>query len=431
MNNDRFSHGLWEATAPVAPYTAPLAEDITVDVAVIGAGYTGLSAALHLKQGGANVAVLEAEEIGYGGSGRNVGLVNAGMWVMPDDLPKELGHAYGEKLLKTLGDAPSLVFQLVNKYGIDCMAIKNGTLHCAVGEAGYKEVKNRFQQWKVRGAPVYLLDAEETAKRTGSTTYSGALLDMRAGTIQPLAYARGLAYAVVGEGTPIYRKTAVTAVKDVDGTTWQLTTSTGYTVKAKWVVVATNAFTNMNGVWQDIRRELIHLPYFNLATAPLPEKLREQILPGLEGVWDTKQVLSSYRYGADGRLVFGSVGALADAGLKIHSDWGKRELLRLFPQLKNVKFNYEWYGWIGMTTNALPRFHELARNTVAFCGYNGRGIAPGTVLGKSLAQLILGNITQADLPLPVTMPHAPNFRSIREAYINVGSQIVHAAGARF
>lgn len=431
MNNDRFTHGLWETSALVAPHTMPLGEDIQVDVAVIGGGYTGLSAALHLHQGGAKVAVLEAEEIGFGGSGRNVGLVNAGMWVMPDDLPKELGDVYGERLLNTLGNAPSLVFDLVNKYGIDCMAIKNGTLHCAVGESGYKEIKDRFQQWKVRGASVFLLDAKETAKRTGTTAYTGALLDMRAGTIQPLSYARGLAQAVIAEGTPIYTKSAISEVKDLGGSAWQLKTKTGHTVTAKWAVVATNAFTNMNGLWQDIRRELIHLPYFNLATEPLPLHIREQILPGLEGAWDTKQVLSSYRYGADGRLVFGSVGALADTGLKIHENWGKRELLRLFPQLEQVKFDSEWYGWIGMTTNALPRFHELARNTVAFCGYNGRGIAPGTVLGKELSQLILGKITQDELSLPVSVPQEPRFRSAREAYINVGSQIAHAAGARF
>lgn len=431
MNDDRFTHGLWEASAPAAPHTTALTEDIQVDVAVIGGGYTGLSAALHLQQGGAKVAIVEAQEIGFGGSGRNVGLVNAGMWVMPDDLPKELGDVYGERLLNTLGNAPSLVFELVNKYGIDCMAIKNGTLHCAVGESGFKEIKDRFQQWKLRGAPVYLLDAEETAKRTGSKAYTGSLLDMRAGTIQPLAYARGLAHVVIAEGTPIYTQSAVTEVKDLGGSAWQLKTQNGHTVTAKWVVVATESFTNMNGLWQGIRRELIHLPYFNLATEPLPRHIREQILPGLEGVWDTKEVLSSYRYGADGRLVFGSVGALADAGLKIHENWGKRELLRLFPQLKQVKFDYEWYGWIGMTNNALPRFHELARNTIAFCGYNGRGIAPGTVLGKELAKLILGQVSKEDLPLPATTIQEPNFRGVREAYINVGSQIAHAVGARF
>lgn len=430
MNNDRYTHGLWEASAKNKPTTAPLNTNIEVDVAVVGAGYTGLSSALHLALGGAKVAVLEAEEVGFGGSGRNVGLVNAGMWVMPSDLPGELGDVYGERLLNSLGNGPSLVFDLIDRYGIDCMAVKNGTLHCAVGATGLKEITDRMQQWKARGAPVFLLDAKETAKRVGTEAYTGSLLDMRAGTIQPLSYAYGLAHATLDAGVNIYSKSRVEKAED-HGDYWILSTSNGATVKAKWVIVATESFTNMHGAWSAIRQELIHLPYFNLSTEPLPHHIRKEILPGLEGVWDTREVLSSYRYGADGRLVFGSVGALQSTGRSIHENWGKRELLRLFPQLKQVKFDYEWYGWIGMTKNALPKFHRLARNTISFSGYNGRGISPGTVLGRELAQLILGQITEDQLSLPDSAVEAPSFRGLREAYINVGSQIAHIAGARF
>ncbi|HEU0150191.1 MAG TPA: FAD-dependent oxidoreductase, partial [Bradyrhizobium sp.] len=112
MENDPRSHGLWERSAPPPPAAGPLGDDVTADVVVVGAGFTGLSAALHLAQGGASVAVVEAVDIGYGGSGRNVGLVNAGMWVMPDDLPRALGPVYGQRLLELLGDAPKLVFDL-------------------------------------------------------------------------------------------------------------------------------------------------------------------------------------------------------------------------------------------------------------------------------------------------------------------------------
>jgi len=150
MKDDPRSHGLWEQTAPPPPPTSLLDGEVKVDVAVIGAGFTGLSAALHLAEGGAKVAVLEAAEIGFGGSGRNVGLVNAGMWVMPDELPAVLGDAYGARLLDLLGNAPSVVFELIERHGIACEAVRQGTLHCAVGDDGLAELKERARQWQAR-----------------------------------------------------------------------------------------------------------------------------------------------------------------------------------------------------------------------------------------------------------------------------------------
>jgi glycine/D-amino acid oxidase-like deaminating enzyme len=400
--------------------------DTTADVVVIGAGFTGLSAALHLVEAGASVVVLEGVEIGFGGSGRNVGLVNAGMWVMPDDLPGELGDVYGTRLLQLLGDAPRLVFDLVEKHAISCEIERNGTLHCAVGAKGLAELQERARQWQVRGAPVHLLDAVETARKVGTKAYTGSLLDLRAGTIQPLAYARGLATAAIKAGAQIFTSSPVVEAQEFDSG-WLVRTAGG-SVRAKWVIVATNAYTTK--VWPQIRAELVHLPYFNLATKPLGDNLRQTILPERQGVWDTREILSSFRFDQQGRLVFGSVGALRGPGRTIHPNWGRRALRKLFPQLDGVEFEYEWYGSIGMTSNSLPRFHKLARNVVSFSGYNGRGIAPGTIFGRTLAQLILTNVSEADLPLPLTDPEPVKYRAIREAYYEVGAQIAHAATDR-
>ena len=427
MQGDPRSHGLWERSAPPPPATSPLAGEIEVDVAVVGAGFTGCSAALHLAEGGASVAVLEGAEIGFGGSGRNVGLVNAGMWVMPQDLPAALGQPHGERLLDLLGNAPAAVFELVERHGIACEPERQGTLHCAVGRAGLRELEERARQWQARGAPVELLDAAATAQRVGTTAYAGALLDRRAGTIQPLAYARGLAGAAIAAGVAIHTGSPVLAAEE-EGSTWRLRTPGG-AVRSRWVVVATNAYTS--GVWPALRQELVHLPYFNLATAPLGDNLRRSILPERQGVWDTREVLSSFRMDQQGRLVFGSVGALRGTGLTIHRDWGRRALQKLFPQLGPVAFETEWYGSIGMTENNLPRFHRLGRNLVSISGYNGRGIAPGTVFGRCLAQLVLGRISEAELPLPVTDPVPARRRALQEAWYEVGAQLAHLAGARF
>jgi glycine/D-amino acid oxidase-like deaminating enzyme len=429
MNSDPRSHGLWEASAPTAPATRSLADAISVDVAIVGAGFTGLSAALHLQGKGASCAVIEAAEIGFGGSGRNVGLVNAGMWVMPSALPGELGELHGQRLLTQLGNGPDLVYELIERYGIDCEAVRNGTLHCAVGPAGLKSIEQRAREWQAYGAPVSLLSAEETARRIGTRRYRGSLLDMRAGTVQPLAYARGLAHAAIADGARIYSRTRVVEAEDL-GSHWRLHTDGGGTVQAKWVVVATNAYTDTAGSWACLRTELVHLPYFNMATTPLAAKVLETILPGREGAWDTPDVLTSFRLDARGRLVLGSVGALRGMGLAIHRDWGRRALVRLFPQLKGIGFEYEWYGWIGMTDNALPRFHRLARNTVSFSGYNGRGIATGTTFGRELARLITEEISEADLALPVTTPAPTALRSVKEGCYEMGARIAHLFGAR-
>jgi glycine/D-amino acid oxidase-like deaminating enzyme len=349
------------------------------------------------------------------------------MWVMPKELPDVLGETYGERLLDLLGDAPLLVRELVEKHGIPCEIEKNGTLHCAVGEKGLAEIRERCEQWSARGAPVRVLDADETASYIGSTAYSGALLDSRAGTIQPLAYVRGLAGAAQKAGVRLHTASPVNETGR-NGAKWVVKTPEG-SVTAKWIVVATEAYST--GPWQIIREEQVYLPYFNFATRPLSDNLQKSILPGRQGCWDTKEILSSFRMDKAGRLVFGSVGALRGTGAAIHRAWAKRSLKRLFPQLGDAEFECEWYGQIGMTDNAVPRFHKFAENVVGFSGYNGRGIAPGTAFGKVIAQHILGEIAEADLPLPVTEPKAQALRAVKEAYYEAGAQIAHFAGERF
>ncbi len=367
---------------------------------------------------------MEAVEIGFGGAGRNVGLVNAGMWVLPRKMLKVLGADYGERALALLGAAPAAVWETIEKYKIDCDPIHNGTLHCAVGRAGLAEIEERARQWGERGAPVKAIDGREAAARIGSDAYAGALIDMRAGTIQPLSYARGLARAAIAAGAAIHTRSPVRAAERRGGK-WILTAGEG-TVVADWVAVATDAYGG--APWPQGRREQIRLPYFNFATPPLDADLQAAILPGREGCWDTRTILSSFRFDRAGRLVFGSVGALRGPGLAVHRAWAKRALKKIFPRVGEVRFEAQWYGMIGMTKDAVPRFHRLADNVVTFCGYNGRGIGPGTVFGRVLADHIGGRIAEKDLPLPVTAPDAPALSSLREAYYEAGAQFAHAVG---
>ena len=271
MQNNPLSHGLWEASAPPAPPSSPLVGEVAADVVIVGCGYTGLSAALRLAEAGARVVALEAVEVGFGGAGRNVGLVNAGMWVMPREFPKALGPDYGARALDFLGAAPAAVWETIARHAIACDPVPNGTLHCAVGAAGVKELEERAEQWGERGAPVRLLSREETQARVGSAAYEGALLDMRAGTIQPLAYARGLAQVVIAAGAAIHTRSPVRAAERT-GAKWTLHAGGGKVI-ADHVIVATDAYGE-GSPWPQPRRAQVRMPYFNFATAPLSPDLR-------------------------------------------------------------------------------------------------------------------------------------------------------------
>jgi glycine/D-amino acid oxidase-like deaminating enzyme len=424
MHDDR---GLWARTTPPPPAAPRLAEAVRADVAVVGAGYTGLSAALHLAEAGADVVVLEAADIGFGGSGRNVGLVNAGLWLPPDDVVRTLGPQHGERILALLGDAPDLVFDLIGRHAIDCEATRTGSLHCAVGQRGLTQLERRAAQWEARGAPLRLLGRAEAEAKTGSAAFEGALLDLRAGTIQPLAYAHGLAKAAAGAGARLFAQSPVVTAQRRDSR-WAVHTSAGV-VSADWIVVATNAYTQ--GPWPEIGAELIRLPYFNVATPPLSDNLLRVILPERQGAWDTRQVLSSFRLDAAGRLIFGSFGALDGAGTAIHRAYGERALARIFPALGEVTFESAWHGMIGMTRDGVPRLHMLAPQAIGFSGYNGRGIAPGTAFGRVLADHIGGKMSERDLPLPFTPPRPQRLRALRETAYRIGAALAHVAGARF
>jgi glycine/D-amino acid oxidase-like deaminating enzyme len=164
MLGDPRSRGLWEATAPKRQRPErSIGRFCLADVVVVGGGYTGMSCALHLAEAGRRVVLLESREIGFGGAGRNVGLINAGLWLMPDDLVHTLGPVYGGRLLQRLGD--SVVMALIDRHRIECELERTGALHCAVGRACLNEIKERETQWQRRRAPVRALDADETARR--------------------------------------------------------------------------------------------------------------------------------------------------------------------------------------------------------------------------------------------------------------------------
>jgi glycine/D-amino acid oxidase-like deaminating enzyme len=412
---------LWSDTATDRNDYPQLCEAITVDVIVIGGGFTGVSAAYHLAAGGASVALLEARTIGFGGSGRNVGLVNAGLWTPPDDVEKTLGKTTGGRLNALLASGPSAVFDLIEKHQIRCEATRQGTLHCAHSAAGLRDLENRFAQQDARGAPVKLLDAMETKRRTGSAAYCGALWDGRAGTIQPLAYVQGLARAAEGQSAQIFEGTsALSMIEAADG--WTIRTEQGQ-VRAARLIQATNAYGT--GAADD--NAIIPAHFFQLATPPLPDDLRQSILSGGEGCWDTALIMSSFRLDRAGRMIFGALGNLDGFGGALHRGWAARKLVKLFPQLVGIPFEQECTGRIAMTGTHLPRIERRGRTGISIFGYSGRGISPGTLFGRAASEWALGT---GELPLPIHDAQSEPYAAAKGLYYETGAALTHFTNGR-
>lgn len=394
---------LWDATAEEPEPGGAELSDALLDVAIVGGGFTGLSTALHAAQKGLSAHVLEANHVGFGGSGRNVGLVNAAVWLPPAQVREKLGATYGERFLRRFSDGPKMVFDLIEKHQIRCEVTKTGTIHAAHGPTGWEDLKARHVEWQRMGEPVDLLGADEVAGMIGTRAFHGGLLDHRAGTINPMGYCRGLARAATAAGAKITTGTLVERLER-DGEIWHVHTPGGL-VRARAVVLGTNAYTD--DLWPGLRSVFTMIHYLQFATKPLgPEAAH--ILPGRQGVWDTGQIMFNVRRDAQDRLLVGTMGRVIGTHVRgVTKRWAEKRIARIFPELGTVQFDEAWHGQIAMTPDHLPRVHQLAPGLWTAIGYNGRGITTGTLFGSAMADLLTG-MDPADLPLPMTdMAAAP------------------------
>ena len=388
---------LWSVTAPPGPQCAQLSVPASAQVAVIGAGYTGLCAALHLAEAGRDVVVLESRNVGDCASGLNGGQVIPGVKHDPDALEALFGAAAGARLIDTVASGPDQVFDLIARLGIPCDATRTGWIQPATSAAALQQQAERCEQWQRRGAAVEVLSQEQVTRLTGSARYCGGLFDRRGGTVQPLSYVRGLAHATLAAGARLFTGTpALKLARAGDG--FHIETPRG-SVSAAQVIVATNAYTS--SITGALRRSVVRVPSFQVATQPIPAALRSAILPGGQAASDTWRLLRYFRVDASGRLVMGTRGTFAAAPTTHTVRHHYRAVAQIYPQLAQLGFEYHWGGFVAMTPDHLPHLHELAPGLTAGLGYNGRGVAMATVMGHLLARWALGS-APAELGFPVT-----------------------------
>ena len=385
---------LYADTARPAPPTAPLGRDARAKVAVVGAGFTGLSAALHLAEAGVDALVVEANAIGWGASGRNGGQVNPGLKWEPERLKFTFGADLGGRMARLGATAPDLAFDLVARHGIECEARRGGTIRAAVTRQSEAAFREHLRQG---GADIVALEAEAMARATGTRAYPMGSLDRRGGNLNPLGYARGLAEAALKAGARIATSTRALKLTRENGL-WRLATDRG-TVTAERVILGPNGYSD--DLWPGLRQTVAPVCSSIVATEALPAEVAAAILPGRASLYEISASHAYYRLDVFGRFLMGGRGVMRPSsdmadyrGLIAHAR-------RLFPALKAARWSHCWNGRVAITWDELPHIHEPAEGLGIGLGYNGRGVAMATAMGRMLARRAAGGRAD-ELDLPVT-----------------------------
>jgi glycine/D-amino acid oxidase-like deaminating enzyme len=401
--NVRWPDSLWAAVTPPGPYLPGLIGTTEADVVVIGGGFTGLSTALHLREAGVDVAIVEAMEPGRGASGRNNGQVIPTLSRPdPEDIIAKHGAA-GERFVALLRDSASVLFDIAWRYQIQAEQEQTGWVQPVHSPGRLKIAERRVRQWLKFGASVELLSRDETRRMLGSDAWFGGFWNRSGGHINPLALSHGLTRVVLERGGRIYARSPAISVERRNDR-WMVRTEKGE-ISGRVLIVATNAYTGefSKSLMPAMAREVVPVLSWQMATQPLSETARETIIPGRQAMSDTHGELYFARYDARNRLVTG--GAVIGPGSKperLKVTVAER-LQRLWPQIGPVEFDYVWNGYVGMTTDFLPRIHRLGRNAYGWTGCNGRAVALSIALGDELSKAVRG-VPEKDLALPFSDP---------------------------
>ena len=404
-----YPNSWYAATAkPLSPYPA-LCETVAADVCIIGAGFTGISTALHLAELGYSVTVLEAQRVGFGASGRNGGQLGMGQRMDQDDLIDLMGDDAAHMLWDMALDAQALVKSLIQRFKIDC------ELTPGVANFGHTpRLGDQMREYadflnQTYGAThVQPLSVEEGRKLCNTKAYHGGFIDWNSAHLHPLKYVLGLTNAAQQLGVQIYEQSLVTQVKHQQSKV-KVITKTG-AVTCDHVVYACNGY--LGDLEPNLAARIMPINNFIVATEPLSTDL--DVIPSDNiAIADSKFVVNYFRKSADNRLLFGGG---ENYGYQFPKDIAatvRKPMTDIFPQLRDVTIDYAWGGTLGITIQRMPYFARPTINSWAATGYSGHGVGTATHAGQLIAQAIHGDSTGFDIMASVPSQRFPGGTLLR------------------
>jgi gamma-glutamylputrescine oxidase len=394
----------YAASAELQPERPAITADRRCDVCIVGAGYTGLSAAIELRAKGFEVLVVEANRVGWGASGRNGGQVVRAFTKGQAQIEGWVGREDADKLWELGNEAVDILKNRVAEHKIDC-DLNWGYLHVAEKESHLRDCREVSEEWQERGVEgLELLDREGIAERVRSPLYIGGLSDPGSGHLHPLKYALGLARAAEAAGAVIAENTKVETLEGYkQNGPVKLKLESGATITASHVLLAGNAY--LKDVAQEIEPYTMPVGTHIIATEKLGEEVVSSLIPGNEALCDLYFVINYYRRSSDHRMLFGGRVSYSGYELPDVTRQVAKKMTRIFPQLQGTQIEYSWGGFIGITIKRLPHLGRIGPNTFFAHGFSGHGVALTGLTARLMAEAIAGTAGRFDVMARI--PHQP------------------------
>lgn len=414
---DSYPDSYYVATARELEPQPPLDGDARCDVCVIGGGYTGVSTALHLAERGYKVIVLEAQRVGWGASGRNGGQLSGGQRIDPDAMAKIVGAERARQLWELGEEAKNLVKQRIAQHGIDC-DLRPGIIHAGIKPSHGREMQDHARHLRDDYGYRHIqpLTRDELRQIVASDCYHGGAYDADAAHLHPLNYVLGLARAARDAGAVIHEMTPAQRILRGDGK--PLVQTAQGDVSADFVVLACNG--HLGGLEPRIAGKIMPINNFIIATEPLGSERARALIANGAAVADSKYVIDYYRLSSDGRLLFGGGESYSPDYPADIAGMVRRCMLRVFPQLADVKIDYAWGGKVAITMNRLPAFGRLDGDVYYALGFSGQGVALTTLAGKVIAEALAGQAERFDLLAGIPIPGFPGGTLLRRPGLILG-----------
>ncbi|WP_458791043.1 NAD(P)/FAD-dependent oxidoreductase [Yoonia sp. MH D7] len=407
----------YAASANPSPERPALAGNVAIDICVVGAGYSGLSTALHLAEKGYKVAVIEGARVGWGASGRNGGQIVNGLNASLQTIKKRYGQDTASFVAGLVQEGGEIIRERIKTYDIQC-DLKEKNVFTGLTAAHMAELETRQKLWQSYGINNQeMLDRDQVRAHVNSDLYVGGLIDHTGGHMHPLNLALGEAAAFESLGGVIYEMSPVVDV-DTNAAAPVVRTAAGQ-ITCKTLVLCGNAY--LGHVVPTLTSRVMPVSTQMMATEPLGEELAHSLLPQDACIEDIRYILDYYRLSGDKRMLFGGGTVYGGADPRDIEAKLRRNMDKVFPQLKNTKIEFAWSGNFALSFSRVPQMGRIGDNTYFAHGYSGHGVTGSHTFGRILSEAIDGDLTRFDVFDKVPWYPFPGGRMFRVPYSMIGS----------